>query len=280
MRLDEPVSTARWRAELALGYERRGTRTVLAARRHDGPLVVQKPLYPEGAAVCHTIVVHPPGGIAGGDELTLDVAIGAGAHALLTTPGAGKWYRSGGAWAAQGLAFDVAAGACLEWLPQETIVFDGARARLGAQVRLAADARYIGWEILCLGRTGSGERFERGRIRLQNLISRDGRPLWLESASLDGGAALLASRAGLAGKPVCGTLAAAAPRIGEDLLAACRAIASSEGEAAVTLLPGVLLARWLGDSGEAARHYFVRLWAVLRPAITGREAVEPRIWRT
>ncbi len=279
MRIAEPVA-ASWRAELELGFERTGSRSVLAARRHDGPLVVQKPLYPEGDAVCHAIVVHPPGGIAGGDELALAAGIGRGAHALLTTPGAGKWYRSSGAWAAQRLAFDVAPGACLEWLPQETIVFDGALARLGTEVRLAGDARYIGWEILCLGRTGSGERFERGRVRLRNTISRDGRPSWLEGAALDGGAPWLRSAAVLAGHPVCGTLTAAAPEIGEELLAACRAVAPPAGEAAVTRLPGVLLARWLGESSEAAKRYFARLWAVLRPALAGREAVEPRIWST
>ena len=105
MNLIEPVASASWQAELALGYARRGARSVLATRRHDGPLVVQKPLYPEGDAVCHTIIVHPPGGIAGGDALSLEVTAGEGAHALLTTPGAGKWYRSAGPWARQRLAF-------------------------------------------------------------------------------------------------------------------------------------------------------------------------------
>ena len=104
MRLEDPVATAGWQAELVLGFQRRGARTVLVTRRHDGPLVVQKPLYPEGEAVCHTIVVHPPGGIAGGDSLQLDVEVGRGGHALLTTPGAAKWYRSAGAWARQTLA--------------------------------------------------------------------------------------------------------------------------------------------------------------------------------
>ena len=151
MRVAEPVF-APWRAELALGFERREARTVLAERRQDGPLVVQKPLYPEGDEVCHAIVVHPPAGIAGGDELEVAAKAGAGAHALLTTPGAAKWYRSAGPWARQKLAFEVAG--VLEWLPQETIVFDGALADMGCEVNLDAEACYIGWEILCLGRTG------------------------------------------------------------------------------------------------------------------------------
>src|SRR5258705_8841660 len=102
MQLAEPI-LASWKAELRLEFERREGRTVLAKRRHDGPLVVQKPLYPEGGAVCHAILVHPPAGIAGGDELEFSACAGEGAHALLTTPGAGKWYRSGGAWARQRL---------------------------------------------------------------------------------------------------------------------------------------------------------------------------------
>lgn len=268
--LAEPVAQS-WKAELALGFERREGRTVLAARRHHGPLVVQKPLYPEGEEVCHAIVVHPPAGMAGGDELELRAGTGAGAHALLTTPGAGKWYRSAGPWAAQRLRFEVAGA--LEWLPQETIVFCGARARLDTEVRLAADARYLGWEILCLGRTGAGEKFERGELRLSMRVYRDGRLLWLERGRIDGGGALLDSPAGLQGKPVCATLVAAGD--GFDL-AACRAIDGI----AVTRLPGVLVARYLGDSSEQAKRLFTQLWTVLRPALFGREALEPRIWRT
>jgi urease accessory protein len=264
VRLTEPLAAAQWKAALALGYERRGTRTVLAARRHDGPLVVQKPLYPEGEAVCHTIVVHPPGGIAGGDELVLEVALGAGAHALLTTPGAAKWYRTAGPWASQSLAFEVAPGGVLEWLPQESIVFDAARARLSSKVRLAGDARFIGWEVLCLGRTGSGERFARGECLLSSALWREGRRLWLERGRVEGGGALLA----------------AAPELDDALLASCRRCAPDQGEGAVTRVPGMLVARYLGDSSEAARRYLVELWRALRPALVGREASEPRIWQT
>jgi len=270
MQLAEPVAQS-WKAELRLGFERRAGRTVLAERRHDGPLVVQKALYPEGDAVCHAIVVHPPAGIAGGDELELIARAGTGAHALLTTPGAGKWYRSGGPWAQQKLRFEVAGA--LEWLPQETIVFDGARARLETEVRLHAQARYLGWEILCLGRTGSGETFGRGEIRLDTKLYRDGKLLWLERGRIEGGGALLDSPAGLQGLPVCGTLVASGAAFD---LAACRAI---EG-LAVTQLPGVLLARYLGDSSEQAKRLFAQLWRVLRPALFGREAQPPRIWST
>jgi urease accessory protein len=270
MQLAEPVA-ASWKAQLHLGFERRDGRTVLAERRHDGPLVVQKALYPEGDAVCHAIVVHPPAGIAGGDELELNARSAQDAHALLTTPGAGKWYRSAGPWASQKLRFEVAGA--MEWLPQETIVFDGALAQLETEVWLQGDARYLGWEILCLGRTGSGERFSKGEIRLSTRLYRDGKLLWLERGRIEGGGALLDSPAGLQGKPVCGTLLAVGPAAD---LAACREI---EG-LAVTQLPGVLVARYLGDSSEQAKQLFARLWTVLRPAVFGREAQMPRIWST
>jgi len=259
-----------WRAHLALQFERDGKKTVLTRRVSDGPLVVQKPLYPEGDEVCHAIVVHPPGGIAGGDELSLQMKTQG--HALLTTPGATKWYRSAGPWAKQKLSFEV--DGTLEWLPRETIVFDGALAQLECEIRLGAAARYIGWEIVCLGRTGSGERFSRGKLKIDTRVMNGEKLLWVERGEVDGGGALMRSPVGLAGCSVFGTLVAAAPAFGADLLKQCREVAPT------TLLPGLLIARHLGDSTEQAFRQFTDLWGLLRPALTGREAQPPRIWNT
>jgi urease accessory protein len=277
MLLAEPLVRS-WKARLSLGFSGLENRTVLSARSHDGPLVVQKPLYPEGQGVCHAIVVHPPGGIAGGDELSLDVTAGEGASVLLTTPGAAKWYRSAGAWAKQDLVFGVRG--LLEWLPQETIVFDGALARASCEVDLDAEAGLIGWDIVCLGRTGSGERFRRGSYRSSIGIRREGKLLWLERGRIDGGGRLLDSPAGLAGSPVFGTLFASSLNLDQELVNETRKPQPESGRGAVTLLPGILLARYLGDSSEAARRYFTALWRILRPRLAGREAIEPRIWRT
>jgi urease accessory protein len=275
--------TATWRAQLALEYERRivhgSERTVLATRRYDGPLVVQKALYPEGDAVCHSIIVHPPAGIVGGDSLEIDARVGTQGHALLTTPGAAKWYRSAGAWAQQRNTFVVEAGACLEWLPQETIVFDSALARLDTAVNLDAGARYIGWEVLCLGR-GSGERFEHGQCHSSVMVSRGGKPLWLERGAIAAGGLHMRAAAGLNGKTVCGTMTAVAENVDAIDLNDCRAVTASSGNVAMTRLPGVVVARYLGDSSEAAKQYFVALWQRLRPVVTGRAAVVPRIWGT
>lgn len=276
----EVASARSWRAELRLAYERRGDRTVLAARSHVGPLVVQRPLYPEGSAVCHTILVHPPAGIAGGDRLSVDVDVGSGAHALLTTPGAGKWYRSAGARGGLTQRIAVAAGAVCEWLPQESLVFDGAFGDLATEVSLSGDACFIGAELLCFGRTGSGERFTRGELAMCTRIVRDGRPMWLERGKLGGGSALLSSDVGLQGEPVSGSLLVAAPQVDMDLLEAWRALAPTVGTGGVTLLPGLLVARYLGPACEPGREWFARLWAAVRPAVAGRPMQTPRIWNT
>lgn len=269
-----------WRAHLSLEFERRAARTVLSARRHDGPLVIQKPLYPEGDEICHAIIVHPPGGIAGGDDIQLIARLDVNAHALLTTPGAGKWYRSVGAGARQRINFDVSSGACLEWLPQENIIFNDACAELRTAVRLSGDASFIAWEICCFGRSGSGERFTSGSFRGRMFIERDNRPLWLENGKVEGGGVALQSPVVLAGQTVVGTLIAASDRLDSAVLSVCRQVQPLTGAGAVTLLPGIFIGRYLGTSSEAAKKYFSELWHQLRPVVVGREAIDPRIWRT
>lgn len=280
MPLDAAPAAARWHANLALAFERRGTRTVLASRRHDGPLVVQKPLYPEGDATCHVIVVHPPAGIAGGDDLVLAAEAGPGASVVLTTPGAAKWYRSAGAWARQRVTIEARAASLVEWLPQDTIVYDGALADIAWEARIEGDARLLAWDIYCLGRTGSGERFARGRCRLHARLWRDGRLAWMERGTIAPESPVVAAPAGLNGCTVFATMLVSAPTIEDDWVEMCRGEAPASGEAAVTRLPGVLLARYRGHSTESARSYFVALWKRLRAPVTGRAAVEPRIWRT
>jgi urease accessory protein len=275
-----PTAPAGWEARLELRFEREASRTVLASRRHVGPLRVQKPLYPEGAEVCQAIVVHPPGGIVGGDVLRVAIDAGAGAHAQLTTPGAAKWYRSAGPVARADTVVRVATGALVEWFPQDTLLFDGARAAIRLRVELASDARFIGWDVMNLGRRASGERFASGHLRQTSELLRGDTMLWCERTVLEGGSRALQSGAILNGAPVFGTLVAAGCPVDTGLFGACRAAAPVSGEGAVTRLPDLLVARYRGDSAHAARTYFAKLWFLLRPALAGRDAVPPRIWNT
>ena len=278
--LDSSLLPGAWRAQLDLGYRRDGERTVLTTRAHQGPLVVQKSLYPEGDAVCQNVIIHPPGGIVGGDMLAVNVDAGPRTHAQLTTPGAAKCYRSGGAFAGQHITLRVARDAVLEWLPQETIVFDASKIELELAIDLVDDARFLGWDVVCLGRTAAGERFDRGALRQRLTLTRDGTPTFAERVVLHGGAPLLTSPVGLQGNPVFGTFLAAAPIVTHAMLESCRQVLPMAGEGAVTRLPGVLIARYRGASAAAARQYFVELWRKLRPALALRAAVPPRIWAT
>jgi urease accessory protein len=285
-----PGETPSWQARLELGFERRGDRSVLARRRHEGPLVVQKALHPEGAGICHAIVIHPPAGIAGGDSLGISVQVSAGAHALLTTPGATRWYRTAGPWAEQRVRIEIAAGGIVEWLPQESIVFDAALAHSGLAVDLASGAGFIGWDIVCFGRRAAGEVFGRGAWRVDNRLCADGRLRWVEAGRIEGGGVGLEAAAVLGGACVSATFMAFAPHLGDeslrDLRQRCLAQIDPQGsgrpreQASVSLLPGLLVGRYLGDSVESARHQFLRFWQEARPVLAGVAATEPRIWRT
>lgn len=279
--MNSPAATAlftpSWHAELELAYARFGATTRPVLRRHLGPLRVQKHLYAEGPEVCQHIIVHPPGGIAGGDRLAISARIERGAWAQLTSPGAAKWYRATGP-ASQTLRLQVAPGATLEWLPQETIVFSAAQAELTTLIELQGDARLFYWDVVALGRPASGERFEQGHFQAHLDIQRDGRPLWHERQRIKGGDGLLDSPIGLDGQPVFATLLVTG-EIDSQLLERCRALEHPvRGD--LSQLPGLLVARCLASEALQARAWLIDLWRLLRPALLGREAVPPRIWNT
>jgi urease accessory protein len=270
-----------WWAALQLGFERRGGRSVCHQRRHVGPLRVQRPFYPEGDEVCHVYVLHPPGGVVGGDELDIVVEVNGTAAALLTTPAAGKFYRSDGRRARQRQGLRVAAGATLEWLPQESIVFAGASAAMTTRVELQGDARFMGWEILCLGRPGAGERFASGTVSQAWEIRRDGRPLFIERAVYDQDGTALDAPWGLAGEPVCGSLVCVGDYAESiDEIRAATVALNITGLFSVTQLAEILICRYLGPHGDEAKSCFVAAWKILRPRFMQRAACAPRIWAT
>lgn len=272
----EPAQTG-WQAELKLQFAKRSDKTILAGRYQRGPLAVQRPFYPE-AEICHAYVLHPPGGVVGGDELHLHFSVEANAHALLTTPGATKFYRSAGMQATQHQQFHITDG-CLEWLPQENIFFPSANAVLTTAVHLAGKAQYIGWEVHCLGRPVIGETFATGKAIFKTALYRDHKPLLLDRLVVNGELDLQLA-AGLRSQPVVANLFAtnADNTLLENLCPLCENLAT--GTAGVTLLNGVLVLRYLGNSTEQAHRLLRTAWQTLRPVVTGKAATPPRIWNT
>lgn len=269
--------TPSWHARLELGYARFGDSTRPTLRRHLGPLRVQKHLYAEGPEVCQHIIVHPPGGIAGGDRLDISAQVHANAWAQLTTPGAAKWYRALSP-AYQSTELQVAAGATLEWLPQETIVYSAAQAELDTRIHLQGDARLFYWDIVAVGRPAAAERFDQGHFQSRLEIRRDGELIWHERQRIVGDDGLLESAVGLGGKPVFATLLVTG-EIDPALLERCRTL-TTRVRGDLSQLPGLLVARCLADEALHARDWLIQLWTLLRPALLGREALAPRIWST
>jgi len=277
MAVDERyVERPGWLASLDLEFAAHGPRTVLARRSHVGPLVVQRPFYPEGD-VCHVYLVHPPGGVVGGDTLELRAIAQDGSHALITTPAATKFYRSEGriAHQSQHISLDTAT---FEWLPQETILFPDAYANIATRVRLTERSRFIGWEIVCYGRPASGLAFSSGHAHQDFELWLNDVPLVLDHLRLDGSNDAMKAHYGLAGNPVLGTMFAFPSD--DALLALARTVSMEGVMAACTKVDGVLVCRAVGAQADAVRRQLASIWALIRPQIAGRAATPPRIWAT
>lgn len=271
------TASSGWQAKLNLEFAYRGDKTVLSHRSQCGPLTVQRAFYPEGD-VCHLYVLHPPGGVVGGDTLTINTDIHQRASSLLTTPGATKFYRSQGQTAHQQQNLSVAKHGSLEWLPQENIYFPGAQARVNTKVNLAADASFIGWETHCLGLPANNESFSTGQLQLDFSLTRDERPIILERIQIN--AARLNAPTGLRANPVMAMLVASPAD--SNLLEQVREILSDASDhlIAATLIEDCLVVRYLGGSTALCRRLFTQIWMILRPVILDREACPPRIWAT
>jgi urease accessory protein len=268
-----------WRARLDLQFGVGPGGTALTSKAHTGPLCVQKPFHP-GNGSCHVYVLHPPGGLTGGDELELHVGVAAGASALVTMPASTKFYRSRGREARVFNRLDVKTGAKFEWLPPETILFGGSKARLSTEIHLDRAAVFIGWEILALGRTLSGDRFEAGGFEQRLSCYVDGRPLLLERTSAAAGDTVLSASWGYATAPYSATLLAWPA--GPDRLALVRDALGDDGRFrhGGTVVDGLLVLRMTGHKLEALRAGLESAWRALAPLLLGRPALAPRIWQT
>lgn len=274
-------SHQQWHGRLSLEFAVRHGKTQLLPHMATAPLKVQRPFYPEGVEVCHAIILHTAGGVVGGDRLSMDLNLQPGAHSLITTPAATKIYGSNGFPAQQTIQIQVGTGATLEWLPQETIVFNGAVYRQDLRVELASGAKWLGWEITRCGRTARGERFTMGKWRSHLEIWQQGRPLWIDRQLVQGLAGMLDSHNGLAGQSVVGTFSLVGQPVTAELARKARTSTISQvhqGLAGVTRLADGLLCRYRGASTAEARQWFTQVWHLVRLHCCRRPAQKPRVW--
>jgi urease accessory protein len=250
--------------------------------RHEGPLRLLKTLYPEGPGLAHAVLVHPPGGLVGGDRLDIVLDVQAGAHLLVTTPAATRFYRSIAGEAAQVVQARVAAGATLEWVPLETLAYPSCEGRNELRFELEPGARLLASEVLGLGLPAAGESFETGRL-LQHLEING---QWLDRGRIDAqDRALLDGPCGLAGQRVIGTLLLAQAELPGDLdalLEHSRSLLTGLPRAGVTHLRSpsgsLLLARALGAEVEVISRPLQALRSAWREALWGQNGKPPRLW--
>jgi len=275
------TTTSGWQGSLQLKFSDEDGETQLSHTLVKAPLKVQRPFYPEGPGVCHSVVLHTAGGIVGGDRLNQDIHLEPNAHALITTATASKVYRSNGQESQQTIQIQIDANACLEWLPQETIVFNGAIYRQDLRVELAPSATWLGWEITRFGRTARGEKFCQGEWRSHTEVWQQGRPLWIDRQWLPGGEEILNSPHGLAGQPIVGTFSWVGQPISTEIIDKARMLwiaKERQGSAGVTQLISGLLCRYRGSATAEVRDWFMDVWQLLRLSCLGRPSCPPRVW--
>jgi len=269
-----------WPAQLDLRFSAKGNKTIVN-RRHRGPLLIQRPFYPEADGTCHSYILHPPGGVAGGDSLEVNVAVGPEARCLLTAPGATKVYRTPGKGSQNKTTIHVSAGGVCEWMPLETILFNGAKTRLETEVHLQSDAIFFGWDLISFGRPAANERYLEGCFSQSTTITRDERPIWFERAKVEGGSSILDAAHGFGGFPIFGTAlyAGSLPEGAVDSLRE-RVASVAVGHGSLTQTDDVLVLRYIGPKLSAGRAFFADAWKALRQMGQGKPASIPRIWAT
>ncbi|WP_058999631.1 urease accessory protein UreD [Leptolyngbya sp. NIES-2104] len=273
------LSPSDWHGRLRLGFENRRGVTQLIENQGQAPLKVQRPFYPEGGEVCHSVIMHTAGGIVGGDRLSFEFRLAPDSQALITTPAASKIYRTNGREARQTIAIDIAERACLEWLPLDAIVFNQASFRQEMTVNLAPGGEYIGWDLTRFGRSARGERFIEGNWRSRTEVWQSGKPIWIDRQWLSGSETTFNSPHGLAGCPIVASFVWIGKAVDSDCVEKARLLWSgTSGEIGVTRLPLGLLCRYRGHSSTEARRWLIDVWGMVR-VISGRSICIPRVWQ-
>lgn len=277
--MNAPVSGPQnWSASLDLKFNAGEAKTRLVPIRRYGPLSVQRPFYPEGD-VCHTYLLHPPGGVVGGDQLELKIRCESHTASLLTTPGATKFYKSAQMTAALTQSLVVDDSATLEFLPQENIYFPGALVQAHTRVELVEGSSVLLWEKHCFGRPANAEKFDSGRVKTRLDINQQGQLIYSETQRVDD--AVISHACGLRNNPVMGTFVIYSRSLDKKIITDCRELDYRGGIAGVTQpIDSLLLIRYMGESTQALNDYFVKLWEIVRSPVLNRSACHPRIWNT
>ena len=267
-----------WIAELELRFSKSKSKTFLSTRKHIGPLTIQRPFYPEGD-LCHLYLLHPPGGIVGGDQLSIEVNTDSNSSSLLTTPGATKVYRtSDHKHSTINQNFIVAEDSSFEWLPMETIVFPGANSQFSSKLLLSGNARVAAWEVYCLGRPAINESFDFGSLNFSLELWRDGIPILFDKLMID--KTELGNIVGLRSFPVFGTFIIS--KTNKKVLETVRTmmIETESCVTGVTQIEDIIIVRSLAKKTYLIQDLFKKIWQTVRPLVFNREATIPRIWAT
>ncbi|WP_016951434.1 urease accessory protein UreD [Anabaena sp. PCC 7108] len=268
-----------WHGKLNLVYAKRQDSTQLIYNHHQAPFKVQRPFYPEGQEVCHSVILHTAGGIVGSDRLSSEIHLEKNSQALITTAAAGKVYRSNGLPARQTVEVEIDANACLEYLPQETILFNGAVYRQDLKVKLDTNSSFIGWEITRLGRSARGEKFLEGEMRSHTEIWQNGIPQWIDRQILPGSEAVFHSPHGLGGYPVVGSLVWVGSPVSTEIIEKARSLVTQNNLTGVSRLQNGFLCRYRGNSTSEVRSWFTNVWQMLRVSLLNRGNCIPRVWQ-
>jgi urease accessory protein len=271
-----------WQGRLELVYGQQDETTKILRAFNQAPLKVQRPFYPEGKEICHTVSLHTAGGIVGGDRLTQSLQLNSQSRVLLTTAAASKIYGSNGQQATQKILVKIEDRAVLEWLPQSIIIFNGAIYKQEMRVELAQNAGFLGWEILRFGRSARGEKFIRGEWRSRLEVWRGGKLLWCDLQWLPGCEETFSHPHSLAGYPVVGHLIWFSHSHTEKAIAPIYQFwhdSQGKGEVGVTETQGNgLLCRYRGASVTEAKNWFLQIWKLYRQSDFGETAISPRVW--
>lgn len=271
-----------WRAQLDLCFKESDGRTRFDHCLHEGPLRVQRLFYPEPSGKAHCYLLHPPGGVVLGDELEINIALTNG-EALVTTPSAGRFYTVDEHSETQRQRVNlVVHDGRLEWLPQETILFNGVNAQLETRIDLKESAQLAFWDVVVLGRPACGEAFSYGRLKQTLEVYRRGEPLLIERLAFEAGDRVSQSRMGMQQQSTIGIMVLTeipSMRLLDQWLEGVNA-EGNNGEFTVTQRDTLMIARYLGEDAQRCREGFAQLWSAAVYELRGSAPATPRIWHT